>query len=83
MQKALFDLASGMLGVAVAEEPWLRLMSMEQGEEAEPQVFAAAQMLAGLEAEQTSPLIFFLVSLPATKLVSRSGDTNKQQRATR
>jgi hypothetical protein len=58
-------------------------MSMEQEEEAEPQVFAAAQVLAGLEAEQTSPLIFFLVSLPVTKLVRRSGKTNRQQRAAR
>src|SRR4029077_18403646 len=83
MQNALLDLASGMLGVAVAYDPWSRLMSMEQAEEAEPQELAAAQMLAGLEAEQTSPLIFFLVSLPATKLVSRSGNTNRQQRAAR
>ena len=55
MQKALFSLAPGMLGVAVAQEPWLRLMSMEQEEETEPQGLAEEQMLAGLEAEQTSP----------------------------
>jgi hypothetical protein len=58
-------------------------MSMEQGEEAEPHVLAAAQMLAGLEAEQTSPLTFFLVSLPTMKLVKRSGRTNKPQRTAR
>jgi hypothetical protein len=57
-------------------------MSMEQGEEAEPHVLGAAQMLAGLEAEQTSPLTFFLVSLPTMKLV-KSGRTNKQQRTAR
>jgi hypothetical protein len=34
-------------------------MSIEQGEDADPHVLATAQMLAGLEAEQTSPLIFF------------------------
>jgi hypothetical protein len=44
-----------MLGVALAQEPWLRLMSMEQKEETEPRVLAKEQMLAGLEAEQTSP----------------------------
>src|SRR4029077_15149678 len=82
MQKALLDLASGMPGVAVAELPPLRLMLMEQGEEAEPHVLAAAQILAGLEVEQTSPLIFFFVSLPTTKLVSR-GRMNRQPRAAR
>jgi hypothetical protein len=58
-------------------------MSMEQGEEAEPQVLAAAQILPGLEAEQTSPFTFFLVSLPTMKLVKRSGRTNRQQRTAR
>jgi hypothetical protein len=81
IQKALLDLASGMLGVAVALEPPLRLMLMEQGEEVEPHVLAAAQILARLEAEQTSPLIFFGVSLPTMRLVNRSGRTNRQQRA--
>lgn len=32
MQKALLDLAPVMTGVAVAEDPALRRMSMEQGE---------------------------------------------------
>jgi len=64
MQKALLDLAPGMLGVALAEDPALRRMSTEHGAEAEPQVFSVAQMLAELEAEQTSFLTFFLVSLP-------------------
>jgi hypothetical protein len=77
------DFASGKSGVAVAEELPLRLILMEQGEEAEPHVFAAAQILAGLETEQTSPLIFFLVSFPTTKLAKRSGRTNRQQRAAR
>ena len=54
IQKALLDLAPGVLGVALAEDPSLRRMSTEHGEEAERQVFSAAQMLAGLEAEQTS-----------------------------
>ena len=66
MQKALLDLAPAITGVAVAEDPALLRMSMEQGEAAEPQVFSAEQMLAGFEAEQTSYLIFFLVSLPVT-----------------
>jgi len=66
MQKALLGLASEILGVALAEDPSLRRMSTEQGEEAEPQVISAAQMLAGFEAEQTSFLTFFLVSLPMT-----------------
>jgi len=61
----------------------LRLMSITQGEEAEPQVLASAQMLAGLDAEQTSFLIFFLVSWPTMKLVTRSGTTNRQQAAAR
>lgn len=59
MQNALLDLASGMLGVALASVPPLRLMSMVQGVEAEPHVFASAQILSGFELEQTSPLIFF------------------------
>jgi hypothetical protein len=83
MQKALLDLASGMLGVAVEELPPLRLISMEQGVEAEPQVFASAHILAGLEAEQTSPLIFFFVSLPTMKLVKRNGKANKLKRIAR
>jgi hypothetical protein len=58
-------------------------MSMEQGVVAEPQVFASAQMLAGLEAEQTSFLIFFLVSLPTVKLEITSGRTKRQERAAR
>jgi hypothetical protein len=83
MQNALLDLASGMLGVALASVPPLRLMSMVQGVEAEPHVFASAQMLSGFELEQTSPLIFFFVSLPATKLVKSSGKANRQQRTAR
>src|SRR6516162_4400599 len=82
MQKALLDLASGILGFAVASLPWLRLISMVQGEEGEPQVLATEQMLAGLDAEQTSFLTFFLVSLPAIKLVRRSGKTNRLETAT-
>ena len=62
MQNALLGLESGRLGFAVALLLPLRLMSITQGEEAEPQVLASAQMLAGLVAEQTSFLIFFLVS---------------------
>jgi hypothetical protein len=53
---------------------------MEQGADAEPHVFASVQILAGFEAEHTSPLIFFLVSLPTRKPVKRSGRTNRQQR---
>ena len=56
---------------------------MVHGAEAEPHVFAATQILAGLAAEQTSPLIFFLVSLPIMKLVRRSGRPNRQQRTAR
>jgi hypothetical protein len=57
---------------------------MEQGEEAEPQVFAAAQILAGLDTEhQTSFFTFFLVSLPTMKLVESSGMTNRQNRNAR
>jgi len=48
MQKAWLGLAPEILGVALAEDPALRRMSTEQGEEAEPQVFSAAQMLAGI-----------------------------------
>ena len=66
MQKALLDLAPAMTAVALAEDPELRRMSTEQGEAAEPQVFSAEQMRAGFAAEQTSFLIFFLASLPAT-----------------
>jgi len=66
MQKALLDLAPAIAGVAVAYDPALLRMSMEQGEAAEPQVFSSEQMLAGFEAEQTSFLIFFLASLPVT-----------------
>ena len=66
MQKALFGLAPAITAVALAEDPELRRMSTEQGEAAEPQVFSAEQMLAGFEAEQTSFLTFFLVSLPVT-----------------
>ena len=51
IQNALLDLASVILGVAVAWVPWRPLMSMEQGEEAEPQVFVSAQMLAGLDTQ--------------------------------
>ena len=43
MQKALLGLAPEILGVALAEDPSLRRLSTEQGEEAEPQVFSAAQ----------------------------------------
>jgi hypothetical protein len=81
-QNALLDLASGKSGVAVAELP-LRLIPMVHGVDAEPHVFAAVQMLAGLEVVQTSPLIFFFVSLPAIKLVRRSGTTKRQQSTTR
>jgi hypothetical protein len=51
----------------------------EQG--AEPEVLAAPQVLAGLEAEQTSFLTVFSASLPTMKLVRRSGKTNEQHRA--
>lgn len=66
MLKALLGFAPGIFGVAVAEDPPLRRISTEQGEEAEPQAFSAEQMVAGFEAEQTSFLIFFLVSWPMT-----------------
>ena len=59
--------------------PWLRLISMEQGVEVDPHVFAAAQMLAGLEAEQTSPFIFFLESLPTRKPLKKSGKAKAEQ----
>jgi hypothetical protein len=70
-------------GVAASAAPdingaRLRLISMVQGEEAEPQVLAAAQMLALLDAEQTSFLTFFLVSWLK---VRSSGKTNKQHPA--
>jgi hypothetical protein len=77
MQKGLFSLASGMPGFAVAKEPWLRLMSMEQGEEAEPQVLAAAQIPAGLEAEQTSPF-HFLFSVLANDEATEEKWKNEQ-----
>jgi hypothetical protein len=41
------------LGVALAEDPSLRSVSPGQGEEAEPHLFRAAQMLAEFEAAQT------------------------------
>jgi hypothetical protein len=56
---------------------------MVQGEEAEPQVLGSAQMLAGLDPEQTSFLTFFLVSWLAMKLVRRNGKPNRQMKATR
>jgi hypothetical protein len=59
------------------------LIFMVHGVGAEPHVFAAVQMLAGLEVEQTSPLIFFFVSLPAIKLLRRSGATSRQQSTAR
>jgi hypothetical protein len=51
-------------------------MSMEQGEEAEPQVLAAAQMLAGLEAEQTSSLTCFF-GVPAGDKCGQEKRENK------
>ena len=83
MQKALLDLAPGIFGVAVAEDPALRRMSMEQGEEAEPQAFSAEQMLAGFEAEQTSSLIFFLVFCPMTYKLRNNGKTKSEERTAR
>jgi hypothetical protein len=56
---------------------------MVQGEEVEPQVLDTPQMLAGLEAEQTSFLTLVLVCWPAMKLVRRSGKTNRPQKAAR
>jgi hypothetical protein len=82
MQNALLALTSGIVGFAVAEPP-LRLISIVQGEEAEPQVFTSAQMLAGLDAEQSTFLTFFLVSWPMMKLVRRSGNTNTLKAAAR
>src|SRR5437879_12121879 len=58
-------------------------MSIEQGAEAEPQVFAAAQIPAGLAAEQTSPLIFFFVSWPTMRLVTRIVRMNRKQQIIR
>jgi hypothetical protein len=56
---------------------------MVHGEEAEPQVLTSAQMLAGLDTEQTSFLTFFLVSWLTMKPVRRSGKTNTQKTAAR
>lgn len=79
MQNVLLALASGILGFEVAELLPLRLISMVQGEEVEPQVLASAQVLAGLDAEQTSFFALFLVSWLTLKLVRRSTETNRQQ----
>jgi hypothetical protein len=79
MQKALLDFPPAIAGVALADDPELRRMSMEQGEAAEPQVLSAEQMLAGFEAEQTSFLIFFLASLPVTQKLRSNGKTNREE----
>ena len=63
-QKALLGLASGISGFALAELPPLRRISIAQIEVGEPQVLAAAQMLAGLDPEQTSFLTLLVVSRP-------------------
>jgi hypothetical protein len=76
-QKGLLDLAPVILGVAVAYLPWLRQISMVQGEEADPHVLVAAQVLAGLDAEQTSFFIL-LVSSPTIILDSRTGKVKRQ-----
>jgi hypothetical protein len=59
-----------------------RLISMMQGEEADPHVLVAAQVLAGLAAEQTSFLIL-LVSSPTIIPVSRTGKAKRQPMAVR
>jgi hypothetical protein len=83
MQNVLLALASGILGFEVAELLPLRLISMVQGEEVEPQVLASAQVLAGLDAEQTSFFALFLVSWLTLKLVRRSTETNRQETTAR
>jgi hypothetical protein len=82
-QKAVLALASGILGLAVAELLPLRLISMLQGEDAEPQVLASAQIFAGLATEQTSFLTFFLVSWPTMNVVRKSGKTKRNEKAAR
>src|SRR5262249_56179095 len=71
-QNGAFALAPGIFGVADAESPPLRLMSTSQGDAAEPHVFAALQMLSGVDAEHTSFLGFFF-SFPPGKPVKRAG----------
>jgi hypothetical protein len=83
MQNDLFALALGIFGFAVAEVLPLRLMSIVQGDAAEPQVLASAQTLAGLDAEQTSFFTLVLVSWLALKLVRRSTETNRKQATAR
>jgi hypothetical protein len=56
---------------------------MVHGEEAEPQVLGSAQMLAGLDEEQTPFLTFFLVSWPIMKPARRSDKTNRHKAAAR
>jgi hypothetical protein len=58
-QNGAFSLAPGIFGVAEAESPPLRLMSTSHAEAAEPHVFAALQMLPGVDVEHTSFLGFF------------------------
>src|ERR1700756_1876991 len=81
MQNALLAFASGKLGFAGGELLPLRLIWMGHGEEAEPQVLGSAQMLAGLDEEQTSFLTVFLVSWPIMKPAGRSDKTNRQKAA--
>jgi len=71
-QNGAFSLAPGIFGVADAESPPLRLMSTSQGDAAEPHVFAALQMLSGVDVEHTSFLGFFF-SFPPGKAVKRTG----------
>jgi len=63
-QNGALDLAFGILGVADAESPPVRLMSTSHADAVEPQVFGALQMLLGVAAEHTSFLGFFF-SLPS------------------
>ena len=65
-------------GVGALVSPDIKM----QGEEADPHVLVAAQVLAGLDVEQTSFLIF-LVSSPTMILVSRTGKAKRQPIAVR
>jgi hypothetical protein len=78
-QNGALDLALGILGVAEAESPPSRLMSTSHADAAEPHVFAALQMLAGVDAEHTSFLGFFF-SFPSRNPVISTGTVRRQKR---
>jgi hypothetical protein len=71
-QNGAFAFAFCELGVTEAEVLPLRLTSMRQGLEGDPQVFAALQMLAGFDSEQRYLSALLFCPLAAKRLAHNS-----------